>query len=123
MIYNENLKTVWPSESKFWSRTEKTYMENIQTFQNKVLQNIIDTPWYFRNQDTHRDLKILTDVKDRKKVTSKYEDQPRQHVNAEALQHPHIRHLNRRLRRWKPFELVYCCVKNHNIGRFLPVCG
>jgi len=33
----------------------------IQRFQNKVLRNIVDAPWYVRNADFHRDLNMETE--------------------------------------------------------------
>jgi hypothetical protein len=31
-------------------------MEIILRFQNKVLRNMVNAPWYIRNNDLHRDL-------------------------------------------------------------------
>ncbi|KMQ85663.1 reverse transcriptase [Lasius niger] len=63
-IYNQILKPVWTYGIQIWGCSRKTNVKQIQIFQNKVLRGIVNAPWYVRNSDLHRDLRIelVTDV-------------------------------------------------------------
>jgi len=49
---------VWTCGLRLWGCTEHSNTDIIQRFQNKVLRNIIDTPWFIRNADFHSDLQM-----------------------------------------------------------------
>jgi hypothetical protein len=70
-IYNKNqyITNFW----KWDTRTDQFYLFSInlhiflkkksniditQRFQNKVLRNMVNAPWYIRNNDLHRDLQV-----------------------------------------------------------------
>lgn len=39
---------------------QKTNIDINQRFQNKILRSSINAPWYFRNSDLNRELKVET---------------------------------------------------------------
>jgi hypothetical protein len=47
---------VWTYDIQLWGCTKPSNIAIIHRFQNKVLRNIVDAPWYVRNADLHRDL-------------------------------------------------------------------
>lgn len=106
LIYNQILKPVWLYGIQLWGCARNSNIKPIQTFQNKVLRNIVDAPWYVRNSDLHRDLNIPTVKDEIKRFAGRHEARLHLHVNAEALQLLDNQHLVRRLKRPKPFELV-----------------
>ena len=55
MLYKQILKPV-RTTTYSWLCTKQTNADIIQRFQNKILRNIDDAPWYIRNADLHRDL-------------------------------------------------------------------
>jgi hypothetical protein len=55
--YKQILKPVWTYGIQLWECTKPSNTAIIQRFQNKVLRNIVDAPWYVRNADLHRDVK------------------------------------------------------------------
>jgi len=72
-----------------WYSTLGMYQSNvkiIQTFQNKVLRNIIDAPWYINNINIHKDLKVESVYNEIKKFASSHEKRLHHHVNVEAIQ-------------------------------------
>ena len=73
---------------------------------NKVLRDIVNAPWYVRNVDLHRDLKVEMVTAAIRRFARKHEERLHQHVNAEAIQLLNNSALVRRLKRIKPFELV-----------------
>jgi hypothetical protein len=73
----------------------------MQTFQNKALRDIVDAPWYYRNDHLHRDKKIPTI----RQEIQRCERRLHSHVNTEELQLLDNSNLNRRLKRIKAFEL------------------
>jgi hypothetical protein len=78
----------------------------IQRFQNKVLRDIVNAPWYVRNVDLHRDLNMEMVTTAIQRFAQNHEERLHQHVNVEAIQLLNNSALVRRLKRTKPFELV-----------------
>lgn len=60
VLYRQDLKPVWTYGIQVWGCVKQNNTEIIQRFQNKVLQIIVSAPWYVRNNDLHRDLKVHT---------------------------------------------------------------
>jgi hypothetical protein len=67
---------------------------------------IIDAPWYVRNADLHRDLKMEMVTAEIKRFARKQEERLHHHDNVEAIQLLDNSKLLRRLIRTKPFELA-----------------
>ena len=106
LLYKQILKPVWTYGIQLWGCTRQSNRDVIQRFQNKVLRNIVNAPWYVRNSDIHRDLKMDTVDNEIKKFARRHEDRLHQHVNPEAIQLLDNSQLVRRLKRTKPFELL-----------------
>ena len=60
MLYKQILKPLWTYDIQLWGCTKPSNTAIIQRFQNNVLRNTVDAPWYVRNADCHRDLKLET---------------------------------------------------------------
>jgi hypothetical protein len=58
----------------------------IQRFQNKVLRNIVGAPWYVKNADLHRDLKMEMVTAEIKRFARKHEERLLHHDNIETVQ-------------------------------------
>lgn len=106
LLYKQILKPVWTYGIQLWGCTKQTNIKIIQRFQNKVLRNIVNAPWYCRNSDILRDLDMETVANTIKRFAKSHEERLHQHVNIEALQLLDNTELTRRLKRVKPFELV-----------------
>lgn len=106
LLYKQILKPVWTYGIQLWGCTKKSNLETIQRFQNKVLRNIVDAPWYIRNSDLHRDLEVEPVTCEIQKFARKHEERLHNHENVEAIQLLDNRNIVRRLKRTKPFELV-----------------
>jgi len=78
----------------------------MQRFQNKVLRNIVNAPWYIRNNDLHRDLEVDGVSSEIQRFAQKHEERLHHHESAEALQLLDNMSIVRRLQRKKTFELV-----------------
>ena len=106
IIYNQILKPVWVYGIQLWGCAKQTHIDTIQRFQNKVLRNIVNAPWYCRNSDIHRDLGINDVATEINRFAQKHEARLHQHVNVEAIQLLDQGHHRRRLKRKKPSDLV-----------------
>ena len=106
LIYNQILKPVWLYGVQLWGCASDSNIECIQKFQNKVLRNIVNAPWYIRNSDLHRDLRVPTVKEEIKRFAGKHEARLHHHVNTEALQLLDNQQHIRRLKRTKPIDLV-----------------
>ena len=71
-----------------------------------LLRNIVNAPWYVRNTDLHRDLKMEMVTAEIRRFARKHEERLLHHDNVEAIQLLDNSELQRRLKRTKPFELV-----------------
>ena len=103
MLYQQILKPVWTYGIQLWGCASQSNRNIIQRFQNRVLQGIVNAPWYIRNDNLHKDLDVETVDSVIKKYAQSHE---KWHINVEALQLLNIDGLARRLKRTKPFELV-----------------
>ena len=86
MLYKQILKPVWTDGIQLWGRTKQTNIDIIQPFQNKVLRNIVDAPWYIRNADLLRDLQMEMVTNEIGKFAKKHEERLLHHVNVGAIQ-------------------------------------
>jgi hypothetical protein len=65
-LYKSILKPLLSYASPVWLMAAKTHLNKIQRTENKLLRRIIGAPWYIRNKDIRKDLRItpiLTDLK------------------------------------------------------------
>lgn len=84
----------------------KNNLNIIKRFQNKVLRNKANAPWYFRNSNLHRDLDMQTVNQTIQKFFRSHEQRLLHHVNIEVIQFLDNINLKRRLKGTKPFKLV-----------------
>ena len=105
LLYKQVLKPIWIYGIQLWGCTKRTNVNTIQGFQNKVLRNIVNAPWYIRNKDIHRDLGIPLVADEIRKFAYKHQQRLIVHEN-EAASKLLLPCLNRRLKRTKPEDLV-----------------
>ena len=107
LLYKQILKPIWTYGIQLLGCTKKINVQIIQTFQNKVLRNIINAPWYIRNTNIHRNLKV--DMIDTviKKFAVSHEHRIQQHVNIETIQLLDTTDSICRLKRTKPHKLAW----------------
>jgi hypothetical protein len=102
VLYKQILKPVWTYGIQLWGCTKPSNIAIIQIFQNKVLRAIENAPWYVRNADLHRDLKMEKVLAEIKRVAWKHDERLHHHDNVEAIQLLDNSELLRRLKRTKP---------------------
>lgn len=78
----------------------------IQKFQNKVLRNVVNAPYFIRNSDLHRDLQLETVDIMIAKAARNHEETLHNHQNVQALHLVDNSTTVRRLKRKKPSDLV-----------------
>lgn len=106
LLYKQILKPVWSYGIQLWGCSKKSNRDIIQRFQNKVLRNIVNAPWFIRNYDLHRDMQIEFVDKEIQNFARSHEKRLQNHVNVEVVQLLDNTSIARRLKRVKPFELV-----------------
>lgn len=106
LIYNQIIKPVWTYGSQLWGCAAKTYIETIQRIQNKILRDIVNAPWYARNDDIHRDLGVNKVAEAIKQAATNHTHRLQHHINPEASILCNEENYSRRLRRTKPHDLV-----------------
>lgn len=106
LVYQQVLKPVWTYGLPLWGCTKPSNYNCLQVFQNRVLRNIVNAPWYVRNEDLHRELQVRTVKEEIAIAARRHEERLHNHPNVEALQLLDNQNTVRRLKRTKPFELV-----------------
>lgn len=106
LLYNQVLKPIWVYGIQLWGCAAQCHIESIQRFQNKVLRNAVNAPWYIRNSDLHRDLEIPMVHEVIEQMALKHQSKLTDHINEEATQLLNTTNLTRRLKRKKPLDLV-----------------
>jgi hypothetical protein len=77
---------VWTYGVQLWGCTKQSNTDIIQRFQNKVLRNILDAPWYIRKADLYRDLQLEMVTSEIGKFAKKHQERFHHHLNGEAIQ-------------------------------------
>ena len=80
VLYKQILKPVWT-----YGCTKPSNTAILRRFQNKARRNIVDAPWYVRNADLHRDLKMEMVTADIRRFARKHEERFLHH-DVEAIQ-------------------------------------
>jgi hypothetical protein len=106
ILYKQVLRPVWSYGIQLWGCASDSNIELIQRFQNKVLKCIVEAPWYIRNSDLHRDLRIETVTDIITSLASSHKRRLQNHINSEVPRLLNVQNIPRRLKRKKPFELV-----------------
>jgi hypothetical protein len=97
ILYKQVLLPVWSYGIQLWGCASDSNIHVIQHFQNKVLNCIVQAPWYIRNSDLHRDLGIetVTDIITRLAISHKKSLQ--NHINREVSILLNVQNIPRRL--------------------------
>ena len=103
VLYKQILKPVRTYGMHLRGCTRPSNTAVIERFQNKVLRNIADAPWYVRNADLHREFNMEMLGAEIKRFARKHEERFHHHGNVEAIQLLDNSELLRRLKRTKLF--------------------
>jgi len=106
ILYKQILKPVWTYGIQLWGCTKQSNIDIIQRFHNKVLRQMVNAPWYIRNNDLHRNLQVDVVSSEIQRFEQKHRGRLHHHENVEAKQLLDNTCIVRRLQRKKPFELV-----------------
>lgn len=106
LIYNQVLKPIWTYGIQLWGCASTKNIEIIQKVQNNILRNIVNAPWYIRNDDLHRDLGVKKVADIIRHFASKHIERLQHHINPEASILSNEQIYSRRLKRTKPHDLA-----------------
>lgn len=106
LLYKQVLKPIWIYGIQLWGCTKKSNIQVMQTLQNKVLRCIVRAPWYIRNADIHRDLKVPLVAEEVQRYAGKHATRLSGHQNVEVAHLISNVPQVRRLKRKKPVDLV-----------------
>uniref|UniRef100_A0A2S2P0Y0 RNA-directed DNA polymerase from mobile element jockey n=1 Tax=Schizaphis graminum TaxID=13262 RepID=A0A2S2P0Y0_SCHGA len=60
LIYKAILRPVWAYGIQIWGSAKSSNLRTIQAFQSICLRQIVSAPWYIKNANLHKDLKVPT---------------------------------------------------------------
>jgi hypothetical protein len=100
LIYKSILRPLLTYGCQVWGTASKTHIHKIQKFQNKILRISVNAPWFIRNRQLHKDLKIQTIEEFIKKLTLKYYNNSvtsdHETISDIFLRYPDVRRLKRK---------------------------
>ncbi|GAB0088404.1 hypothetical protein DMENIID0001_028090 [Sergentomyia squamirostris] len=106
LIYKSIIKPVWTYGIQMWGIAAKSNLDIFQRFQNRVLRQVLNAPWYVTNEQIHRDLNMSTIREEILAASERYRGRLISHPNSLA------NHLaiadsprNRRLTKGRPSDL------------------
>jgi hypothetical protein len=94
-LYKQVIRPVWSYGIQLWGCTNESNIQVIQHYQNKVLKCIVNAPWYVRNSDLHRDLRIKTATDIIAKFAKSHEKRLQDHINIEASRLLNVNNITR----------------------------
>lgn len=100
------MKPIWTYSIQLWGTASISNLEILQRFQNKVLRIIVNAPWYVPNHIIERDLQVATVRSEVSKASVKYREKNFSHPNALASNLFNPDGEVRRLKRFKPDDLI-----------------
>lgn len=106
LLYKAILKPIWSYGIQLWGSASNSNIEILQRFQSKVLRSIVNAPWYVPNHVIHHDLEITTVKEEITKCSVKYRNRLSVHPNSLAVNLLDNRNETRRLKRFKPLDLI-----------------
>lgn len=106
LLYKAILKPTWTYGIQLWGSASNSNLEILQRFQNKVLRVIVDAPWYVTSASIEKDLQVPSIKEVIKSCSSRYGDRVSAHPNILAKRLFDNTGEVRRLKRFKPDDLV-----------------
>lgn len=108
LVYKQVIKPIWTYGIQLWGCTKKTNVKMMQTFQNKALRSMANAPWFVRNDDLHRDLRISTVTEEIQRYAIMHRNRLTRHENPEMLGLLDNAEDMRRLKRTRPLDICGC---------------
>jgi hypothetical protein len=84
ILYKQVILPVWSYCIQLWGCASDSNIEVIQRYQNKVLKCIVSAPWYVRNSDLHRHLRIKMVADINSKFAKSHEKRLQDHNSIEV---------------------------------------
>lgn len=103
-IYKTIIKPIWTYGIPLWGTAAKSHITKLETLQSIILRTVVNAPWYSRNDDIRKDLKIPTVKEEISRYAKKHKDRIETHSN-QLVAEMRTTNIVRRLRRTHPADL------------------
>ena len=104
-IYKTIIKPIWTYGVPLWGMAAMSNINEIETEQAKILRTIVNAPWYVRNKDLRKDLKIPTVKDEIARYGKKYKERLVTHPN-QLVAETNKTIIERRLKKKHPADLT-----------------
>lgn len=84
LLYKAILKPIWHYGCQLWQTASASQVESIERTQNKILRQISGAPWYMKNKNILKDLRISSVKSEIEKTRTRYTRKIRCHPNPSA---------------------------------------
>ena len=104
-IYKTIIKPIWTYGVPLWGMAAMSNINEIETEQAKILRTIVNAPWYVRNKDLRKDLKIPTVKEEIARYAKKYKERLVTYPN-QLVAETNKTIIERRLKKKHPADLT-----------------
>ena len=105
-IYKTIEKPIWTYGIPLWGTAAMSRINKIETMQTKILRMIVNIPWYVRNEDIRRNLRIPTVKQVISSYAERYKERIATHSNRLAAETINASNMERRLKRKHSADLT-----------------
>ena len=80
-IYKAIIKPTWTYGITLWGTSAMSHTNKLESLQSKIPRTIVNAPWYVRNEDIRKDLKIPTVKEEIGRYAEKYKERTAAYAN------------------------------------------
>ena len=80
-IYKTIIKPTWTYGITLWGTAAMSHTNKLESLQSKIPRTIVNAPWYVRNEDIRKDLKIPTVKEEIGRYAEKYKERTAAYAN------------------------------------------
>ncbi|CAK9829625.1 Probable RNA-directed DNA polymerase from transposon X-element [Anthophora retusa] len=106
LIYKSIIKPIWTYGIEIWGTAAKSHISKLEALQSIILRTIVNAPWYMRNDQLRKDLKINSVEEEIIRLSNRYKSRLENHPS-EPAKKLYSENLPRRLRRKHPNDLLH----------------
>lgn len=80
-MYKTIIKPIWMHGIPLWRTAATSHMNKLELLRSKIIRTVVNAPWYVRNENLRKDLKITMVKEEIDRCTNRYKEGITTHPN------------------------------------------